>query len=156
MNRSIVIVVVVVFLCFSATVAEERVVYTIHPMEETQYPAATTTTHDLILSTHETIDIRYRLEEKIILKFGIEQWKPVEGTRSYVMVIDGTQVETMPITLRKGEHSLYLVDENGEKVKYSERTIKIVDHGSSVPSFALALVYFGIGLAIVYRRKIKK
>jgi len=150
----------IILLSLSLISAEERVFYTVFPVENMRYPAFTSKNNDLIISLHEEIGINFRIEEKVVIEYmgtQIATWETSQKNMyPHKLVIDGVPIEETKVTLEKGDHSLYLIDENGVKVENSERTIKIVKRGSSLPSFAIAILYFGIGLFISYKRKVKK
>jgi len=141
--------------------AEERVAYTVFPVNGDHIsPAITSKNNDLIISLHEEIGINFRIEEKVVIEYmgtQIVTWEDSQKNMyPHKIVIDGVPMEETKVTLEKGDHFLYLIDENRVKVENSERTIKIVKRGSSLPSFAIAMLYFGIGLFITYKRKVRK
>lgn len=150
----------IILLSLPLISAEERVFYTVFPVENMRYPAFTNKNNDLIISLYEEIGINFRIEEKVVIEYmgtQIVTWETSQKNMyPHKIVIDGVPMEDTKVTLEKGDHSLYLIDENGVKVENSERTIKIVKRGSSLPSFAIAILYFGIGLFISYKRKMKK
>lgn len=154
-------VVLCLVLLLPTITAEERVVYTVR-LPDGQQLAVTQQPSDLILSSHEEITLRFAFEKKV-KRLGTERWisSPRDIT-AYTVVLDGVPWEFDPasiwvdIELEKGEHSLHLEDKEGNTVISSERTIKIVERRTSIPSFGITLLYFLLGLFIVYRRKIKK
>lgn len=159
MKKSVVLCLVLLLLPLIA--AEERVVYTVYPKEEKQ-PAITRQSGDLILSSHKEITLRFRFEKKV-KRLDAEQWvSSPRDIAAYTVVVDGVPRDSDPaslwtdIKLEKGEHPLHLEDKDGKTVKSSRRTIKIVEKGTSIPSFAITMIYFVLGLFIVYTRKIKK
>lgn len=151
----------IILLSLPLISAEERVFYTVFPVKGDHVsPAFTSKNNDLIISLYEEIGINFRIEEKVVIEYmgtQIVTWEDSQKNMyPHKIVIDGVLMGETKVKLKKGDHSLYLIDENGVKVENSERTIKIVKRGSSLPSFAIAILYFGIGLFISYKRKVKK